>query len=110
VRTALYNWNINIYHKNDTFSVVLHAVAAAFDDAIPLATRRVLFGLLFMSFTEDEGAGIVTLQPLLVLLTPAAGCNDDDTAICLPGEAKNKPHCNIKYNCNYNINKESIIQ
>lgn len=90
--------------------MVLDAVAAAFDDAIPPATRRVLFGLLFMSFAEDEGAGMVTLQPLLALLTLAAGCSDDDTAICLPGEAKNKPHCNINCKCNCNINKETIIQ
>lgn len=67
--------------------MVLDTIAAAFDGAIPLATRRVLFGLLFMSLAEEEGAGMVTLlQPLLALLIPAAGCNDD-TMICLPGEA-----------------------
>lgn len=82
----------NTYHRNDTFSVVLEAaVAAAFDDAIPLATRRVLFGLLFISPVEEEGAEMVMLlQPLLALLIPAAGCNDDDTVICLPGEAEKK--------------------
>lgn len=68
--------------------MVLDAVAVAFDDAIPPATRRVLFGLLFMSPAEEEGAGMVTLlQPLLALLIPAADCSDEDTAICLPGEA-----------------------
>lgn len=71
--------------------MVLDAVAVAFDGAIPLATRRVLFGLLFMSPVEEEGAGMVALlQPLLTLLIAAAGCSDDDTAICLPGEAEKK--------------------
>ena len=85
------NMCTNTYHRNNTFSVVLDAVAAAFDDAIPLATRRVLFGLLFISPVEEEEAEMVMLlQPLLALLMPAAGCNDDDTVICLPGEAKKK--------------------
>lgn len=80
----------NIYHRNDTFSVVLDAVAAAFDGAMPLATRRVLFGLLFISPVEEEEAEMVMLlQPLLALLMPVAGCNDD-TVICLPGEAEKK--------------------
>lgn len=61
--------------------------AVAFDDAIPPATRRVLFGLLFMSPAEEEGAGML-LQLLLPLFIPAAGCSDEDTAICLPGEAE----------------------
>lgn len=44
-----------------------------------------------MSLAEEEGAGMVTLlQPLLALLILAAGCRDDDTAICLPGEAEKK--------------------
>lgn len=81
----------------DTFSVVLDTVAVAFDDAIPLATRRVLFGLLFMSPVEEEGAGIL-LQPLLALLigTPVVG----DTVLGLPGEAKKNT---------YNINEKYIL-
>jgi len=78
--------------------VVLDAVAAAFDGAMPLATRRVLFGLLFISPVEEEEAEMVMLlQPLLALLMPVAGCNDD-TVICLPGEAEKK----CSYNCSIN--------
>lgn len=65
--------------------MVLYAAAAAFEEAV---TRRVLFGLLFMSLAEEEGTEIVApLQPLLALLRPTGGCSDEDTAICLPGEA-----------------------
>jgi len=66
--------------------VVLYAAAAAFEEA---ATRKVLFGLLFISLAEEEGTEIVALlQPLLALLRPTGGCSDADTAICLPGEAR----------------------
>lgn len=83
--------------------MVLDAVATAFDGAIPPTTRRVLFGLLFMSLAEEEGAEMVTLlQPLLALLVPAADCNDD-TTICLPGEAVKEPH-------NYAASMKNIIR
>lgn len=65
--------------------MVLYVATAAFEEA---ATRRVLFGLLFISLAEEEGAEIVALlQPLLALLRPTGDCSDEDTAICLPGEA-----------------------
>jgi len=54
------------------------------EDVIP--PRRVLFGLLFISLAEEEGAEMIALQPLLTLLIlTAAGCSDDAT--CFPGEA-----------------------
>lgn len=67
--------------------MVLYAAAAAFEDAIA-ATRRVLFGLLFISLAEEEGAEMVALLQPLAVLRPTGGCNDEDTAICLPGEAE----------------------
>lgn len=74
----------------NTFSTVLDAVAGVLDGAMPPATRKVLFGLLFISLAEEEGTEIVALaQPLLALI-PAAGCSVDGIVTCLPGEATGK--------------------
>lgn len=70
--------------RKNTFSVGLDAAAVAFEDAT--TALKVLFGLLFMSLAEEEGAEIL-LQPLLALLIATAVSDDADTVICLPGEA-----------------------
>lgn len=79
-------WHGICFSRKDTFSVSLGAAAAAFEEAT--AALKVLFGLLFISLAEEEGAEMVPLQPLLALLIATACSDDTDTVICLPGEAK----------------------